>query len=1008
MDLSDFPRLAEFLVRCIDEESLGGLRLRRNQAGAKFIAPWRGEEPLFGPNAAEVVVPSGDSAVDQFLEDTARLHYGYPLRLHEDGYVSPLFFIEVDVRRREDGGEAAYSLHPVLKSLGINRLLLEETGLSREEVDLLARELTGDFGAFDAQLETAATALNIPDSLLTDNMLDPMPQQSNGRQWSKTPILFVCDVSGVKYRLQYELSQFVNQSRFMQPKIPDTALGAVLDPMLKSLREPKPRPPRFEVSAMNRQQSDAVDRALSAPLTVITGPPGTGKSEVVVNILANCIAAGESVLLASNNNKPLDEVRRRVADLMEGTGDFTFRLGKQQVFQETRTDMAGKLGHLVAADGQSQVPDLLRQLEALSLERDGLQRELDANRSAQADIERALANERQITSTLPPIWVEHLGQVEPGPVDATTLRRIIGKLRRWTGKEPAGLLFTILKLLMGTRLLEGIETNLRDLYGKLPIAIQNHAFPGERRSSAESLSLAALWLEQHCNWVRSHALRQDAESRLGALRTAETIFPELDDVDKRRIAAGKALFRSAWSDRLSSKAGSLKDAADRYFDHVDRWLKGGRKNKEFFEGYRQSAQSVLDGLPIWITTNLSVGAAVPFEPGLFDCVVIDEASQCDLASVLPLLFRAKRAVFVGDPKQLRHIPGITSDQETYVADKSDAFDLLVDFSPITRSAYDIAASAAVSRGDDELLLSQHYRCHPDIIGFSNMAFYADRLVARKAAATVFDGIQAGMTWQHVDGTLLRTTKSAANETEAQAVVSLIQSILDQLRNGTATIGVVTPFRLQADLIVKMLSAQSWWSSYEKRVTVGTAHAFQGSECDVMIFSPVVTKGMKESLVRFAAHSDELLNVAVTRARAALYVVGDAGSCLAAGGALKELADYARQLADRKTGRPTPRSEAETAFARILDNLGFEYREEVPLYRHKDQAPYRLDFVYISPSGVRYDLEVDGATHSENDRFQEDAIRDKIAEAAGYTIIRISAVDVLKRPNAVADRLRHLT
>ena len=1008
MDLGDFPRLAEFLVRCIDEEALGGLRLRRNQAGAKFIAPWRGEEPLFGPNAAEVVVLSGDRVVDQFLNDTTRLHYGYPLRLHEDGYVSPLFFIEVDVRRREDVGKSGYSLHPVLKSLGVNRLLLEETGLSREEVDLLARELTGDFGAFDAQLQAAATALDIPDSLLADNTLDPMPQSTNGRQWSKTPILFVGDVSGVKYRLRYELSRFVDQSRFMQPDIPDTALGAILNLALKSPGEVKPRPPRFEVSAMNRQQAGAVDRALSAPLTVITGPPGTGKSQVVVNILANCIAAGESVLLASNNNKPLDEVRRRVAALMEGIGDFTFRLGNQQAFQETRTDMAGKLGHLVAADGQSQVPDLLRQLEALSLERDALQRELDANRSAQTDIERALANERQTSSTLPPVWVEHLGQTDIGPVDTAALRRIVGKLRRWTGKEPAGLLFTILKLLMGAKLLEGIETDLRSLYGKLPIAIQNHTLPQEGRSSAESLSLAALWLEQHCNWVRSHALRREAEAQLGALRTAEAIFPELDDVDSRRVVAGKALFRAAWSDRLSSKAGGLKDAADRYFDHVDRWLKGGRKNKEFFDGYRQSAQSVLEGLPIWITTNLSVGAAVPLEPGLFDCVVIDEASQCDLASVLPLLFRAKRAVFVGDPKQLRHIPGISPEQETHVADKLDTSDLLVNFSPITRSAYDIAASAAVARGDDELLLSQHYRCHPDIIGFSNMAFYADRLVARTAGATVPGGIQAGMTWQHVDGVLLRTAKSAANETEAQAVVSLIQSVVDQLRDGGTSVGVVTPFRLQADLILKMLSAQSWWPSHRQRVTVGTAHAFQGSECDVMIFSPVVTKGMKESLVRFAAHSDELLNVAVTRARAALYVVGDAVSCWAAGGALKELADYARQLADSKTGRTTPRSEAETAFARILDKLGFEYGEEVPLYRHKEQTPYRLDFVYVAPSGTRYDLEVDGGTHSENNRFQEDAIRDKISEAAGYTVVRIPAVDVLNNPKAVAERLRHLT
>src|SRR5690606_16310553 len=119
---------------------------------------------------------------------------------------------------------------------------------------------------------------------------------------------------------------------------------------------------------------------------------------------------------------------------------------------------------------------------------------------------------------------------------------------------------------------------------------------------------------------------------------------------------------------------------------------------------------------------------------------------------------------------------------------------LVNFSPITRSAYDLAASAAVARGDGELLLTQHYRCHPDIIGFSNMAFYADRLVARTAGATGSSGLQAGMTWHHVKGSLLRTAKSAANEPEAKAVANLVQSVVDRLRYGDTTVGVVTPFR----------------------------------------------------------------------------------------------------------------------------------------------------------------------------------------------------------------------
>ena len=54
-------------------------------------------------------------------------------------------------------------------------------------------------------------------------------------------------------------------------------------------------------------------------------------------------------------------------------------------------------------------------------------------------------------------------------------------------------------------------------------------------------------------------------------------------------------------------------------------------------------------------TSLSARGRLPFEPGIFDLVVIDEASQCDIASALPLLYRARRAVIIGDPLQLKHV-----------------------------------------------------------------------------------------------------------------------------------------------------------------------------------------------------------------------------------------------------------------------------------------------------------------------------------------------------------------
>jgi hypothetical protein len=54
-------------------------------------------------------------------------------------------------------------------------------------------------------------------------------------------------------------------------------------------------------------------------------------------------------------------------------------------------------------------------------------------------------------------------------------------------------------------------------------------------------------------------------------------------------------------------------------------------------------------------SNLSARSALPLLPGMFDLVIIDEASQCDIPSVVPLLARSKRAVFAGDPMQLKHV-----------------------------------------------------------------------------------------------------------------------------------------------------------------------------------------------------------------------------------------------------------------------------------------------------------------------------------------------------------------
>ena len=98
---------------------------------------------------------------------------------------------------------------------------------------------------------------------------------------------------------------------------------------------------------------------------------------------------------------------------------------------------------------------------------------------------------------------------------------------------------------------------------------------------------------------------------------------------------------------------------------------------ELRKQYSQMIQIMTRYLQCWAVTSLSAKSRIPFEPGIFDYVIIDEASQCDIASIIPLLFRAKRAVIIGDPKQLQHISQLTSKQDLALIQKYGNFLLMI-------------------------------------------------------------------------------------------------------------------------------------------------------------------------------------------------------------------------------------------------------------------------------------------------------------------------------------------
>ena len=143
---------------------------------------------------------------------------------------------------------------------------------------------------------------------------------------------------------------------------------------------------------------------------------------------------------------------------------------------------------------------------------------------------------------------------------------------------------------------------------------------------------------------------------------------------------------------------------------------GTSVGREVFAQYYRLYPKLLSQLPCWAVTSLSARGRVPFDAGFFDLLVVDEASQCDIASLLPLLFRVKAAVIIGDPKQLQHISAITKKRDIELLGRYGLIGTHPTWGYSSNSVYDLAAPMV---SEDQVKLKDHHRSHSHIIAFSN-------------------------------------------------------------------------------------------------------------------------------------------------------------------------------------------------------------------------------------------------------------------------------------------------
>jgi len=380
----------------------------------------------------------------------------------------------------------------------------------------------------------------------------------------------------------------------------------------------------------------------------------------------------------------------------------------------------------------------------------------------------------------------------------------------------------------------------------------------------------------------------------------------------------------------------------------------------------------LDILPIWIVTGQSAHT-LPVVPECFDLILIDEASQCTLTNLLPLLYRAKRVGIIGDPNQLPAIPVINALQEQGLLQRLGIDDGQGDkFGHSGNDVYMTGVSCLPNREGDVISLIEHYRSHPLIIGFSNQYIYHQSLRLRRSPfGREMENWPPGVYQADVHGQSERSRGSWRNRAEAEEVISRVRML--RADSGRRSIGVVTPFRAQQELIGSLCE-----SSGLDNVHVGTAYKYQGDERDIMVFSPVVAPGMPPGTASWAGNPNQV-NVAATRAREVFILVGHLSHLASDDGILGDLARYCQVIEDlRKTSLDELRLYSHLTLEGISSKV------------HPAVGDLEVDFVVNSSQGP-IAIEVDGPQHANTKAA--DAARDAFLQASGYTVLRFKAREV---------------
>jgi len=550
----------------------------------------------------------------------------------------------------------------------------------------------------------------------------------------------------------------------------------------------------------NGSQKQAVENALTHQFSIIQGPPGTGKTQTILNIIANLLVKGKTVMVVSNNNSAVDNVAEKLSSDKVGLGFLVAKLGSvenRNHFIENQPTRP-----IIAGWKLENEYAVIKEIsEALRLVSENFEKQTQLSRlhTEQTSLE---TEAKYNTSTLNEDKAQSWLDTKP----STKLLSLSAQLQSLLDEDEKLTLFSRLKWTWAL----GLKT--WDLLKKPQTAIDP--------------------IEASYYAARRREIRKE-------IFTIESFLRDND------IAKNMDALRSQSLQYLKSAI------ADHY--------KG--KNRKIFERktIKKESEEFLKEYPIVLSTTYSAKSCISKDM-VFDYVIMDEASQVDIATGALALSCAENAVIVGDDKQLPNvIDGKTLQVLTDIEEAHQVEDKYrITTHSFLKSCIEVFSDAPIT------LLREHYRCQPKIIEFCNKMFY--------------DGELLTMTADDSDPktlSVIRTVKGnhARGHVNQREIDVIVNEVMPHMSDGES-VGIISPYRDQTIAINQQLHCD----------IASTVHKYQGRECDTIILS------MVDNAPTSFSDDANLLNVAISRAKSRLCIVAT-GNDLPTDSILAQLIGY---------------------------------------------------------------------------------------------------------------------